>query len=203
MLTRLALGCALMVVAVLHTGCSLGSWTGSSGSLRTQSLGRDPAVLYGKFKHVYFSHDVKDSTSFMLSDAPVEDLLNGRVQNGQLLHVRLLWMPVAGSTPVKSTATNASIRFVVIAGGEVGIYSGAGFAMPDSDLTGNRASLSLYDATLQLQDATSGFRDLLSPAQMSGSFTARRDDDMTRQLQRAASQLATNALEKTRFVLAK
>jgi hypothetical protein len=197
--TLAAIGFALAIVSAAAAGCSFG---GSAGSLRAQSLGDDPVVLYGTFKQVYFSHDEKESTSFMLSDVPIDDLLNGSIQNGQLLHVRLLWMPKAGSTPMDSTATNASIRFVVIAGGEVGVYSGAGFAVPDSDLTGARAKVTLYDATVQLQDATAGFRDLLSPAHVSGSFTAIRDERLTQQMQRAASQLTTTALGKTRFVLA-
>jgi len=190
---------AIIAMSPTLAGCS---WGGSAGSLRAQSLGDDPVVLYGTFKNVFFSHDEKKSTSFMLSDSPIDQLLDGQVKTGQILHVQLLWMPKAGSTPMDSTATNASIRFVVIAGGEVGIYSGAGFAMPNNDLTGSRATLTLYDATLQLQDATAGFRDLLSPAQLSGSFTAMHDNATTLQMQRAASQLATNAIGKTRYVLA-
>lgn len=189
---------ALLLGVLALSGCA--AWRGSAGSLRAESLGDDPVALYGNFQSVYFSHDIKGMTSFMLADAPLKDILAGEVANGQMLHVQLLWLPKAGSTPMEASATNASLRYVVIANGEVGIYSGAGFAMPEQSLESSKVTLTLRDASLQLQESTAGFADLLSPAQMTGSFTAIRDEQKTRQLNRAASQLVTNALGKTRLV---
>jgi hypothetical protein len=123
------------------------------------------------------------------------------VKSGQILHIQLLWVPLAGSTPMDPTATNASIRYVVIADGEVGIYAGAGFAVPADDLTDNTVGISLRDASLRLQQSTSGFNDLLSPAQLSGGFTALRDEQKTKQMNRHASQLVTNAFGKTTLVM--
>ena len=193
---RAIAACAAIALIALG-GCSI---QGTSGSLRTQSLGNDPVVFYGNFTSAYFSHSNAAGTSFMLTVSNLDDVASGKVTNGQLLHVQLLWLPKAGSTPMEASATNASIRYVVISGGEVGVYSGAGFAMLGDSLDSKRVSLSLQDATLQLQESTPGFRDVLSPAHMTGTFTARRDDNAARQLNHAASQLVTNALGRTRIV---
>jgi len=191
---------SLLFAAAFVQGCT---WLGgSAGSLRTASLGDESVVLFGNFKYVYSSQDQYGDTSFMLSNVPVEDVVSGKVTNAQLLHVQLLWLPKAGSTPMDATATNACVRYVVLSNGEIGLYSGAGFALPDSDLDAKRITVTLYDASLQLQDATANFNDLLTPAQMTGTFTATRNDNAEQQLNHAASQLVTNALGKTRLVSA-
>jgi hypothetical protein len=114
----------------------------------------------------------------------------------------LLWVPKAGDTPMDPSATNASIRHIIISNGQVGIYGGAGFALP-SENPANRdtVTFTLRDASLALQEATPGFVDLLTPSQMTGTFSVTRDDKRARQLYFAASQLVTNAFGRTRFVM--
>jgi len=173
----------------------------AAGSLHVLSLGRDPVTLSTRFDAAFFSHDAISGTSFMLSDVPVEQLLDGTASSGQIMHIELLWLPKPGRTPLEPTATNASIRLVVISDGELGVYGGAGFAMPSGNPAEDSSiSLALRDASLQLLECTSGFNDLLSPAQLTGSVTSRRSDAETRKLNLAASQLVTNAIKQTRFV---
>lgn len=137
----------------------------------------------------------------MLSSIDPDRLMKGHVEDAQVLHIELLWQPKAGFTPMDTTATNASIRYVIISNGEMGIYGGAGFARPDGDATDKTLRVSLEDASLQLQEKTAGFHDLLGVAQVTGSFNSVRDDKKTRQLNYATCQLVTNALGKTRYVL--
>jgi hypothetical protein len=140
-------------------------------------------------------------TSFMLSDVSIDKLLDGTADTGLVMHIELLWLPKPGRTPLEPTATNASIRLIVIADGEVGVYGGAGFAMPNGNPAEERTvALALRDASLQLLESTPGFHDLLSPAHLTGSVTSRRNESETRKLNLAASQLVTNALKQTRFV---
>jgi hypothetical protein len=190
----------LLVLFAFHTS---GCWTGgAAGSLRTVSLGDHSVVLPTDFKSVYYSHDpVTGVTSIMLSDIDPKVMIAGDVKNGQFMHVELLWIPMAGRTPLDSSATNATIRYILLANGEMGIYGGAGFANPSSDPGTATMSVALKDASINLLESTPGFRDLLSPAQMTGVFNARRDEQMTRQMNYAASQIVTNILGRTRFVL--
>ena len=172
----------------------------SQGTIRINSLGDNPVVLTAEFHTVGFDHQPDAETSFWLSDVSIDDLMSGTVINGQILHIELLWLPRPGSTPIDSSATNASIRYIVIANGEVGVYIGAGFVMPHNDLDSSRLTVTVRDASLKLGDSTDGLVDLLSPAHLSGQFTAHRDPDLTRQFRLAASQFVTDALGRTRFV---
>jgi hypothetical protein len=194
---RSAITLAAAAVLVQLAGCVGG---GATGELRAVSLTDHPVTLPGNYVAVYYGHDEFTGTSFMLSSVPVDKLLKGDVRDGQILHIELLWEPLAGQTPMDPTATNASIRFIVISGGEMGIYGGAGFALPSGDVTDSPLRVSLEDASIQLMQKTAGFHDLLSPAQLTGSFNAIRDEKKTRELNYAASQLVTNALGRTRYV---
>jgi hypothetical protein len=157
-------------------------------------------LLAAEFRSAVFAHDPRAETSFWLSDVPVEDLLEGRVGEGQIVHIELLWVPKAGATPMDSSATNASIRYVVIAGGEVGVYVGAGFAEPLGPLDRSRVAISVQDASLRLAEATAGFRDVLGPAKLSGRFASRRDPEQARRLFVSVSQFVTDALGESRYV---
>jgi len=191
----LALGGTL--IASGPGGCSSPAVT---GSLQVRSLGDRPALLATDFRAAVFAHDPHAETSFWLSDVPARDLLDGRIGQGQIVHIELLWVPKAGSTPMDSSATNASIRYVVIAGGEVGIYVGAGFVQPLGPLDRPSVAISVRDASLRLAEATAGFRDVLGPAQLSGRFSSRRDPEQARRLFVSVSQFVTDALGESRYV---
>lgn len=195
---RSALLPQLLFAALLLVGCRSG---GSAGSLRAVSLGSQPVTLPGNYKVAYYAHQPQAETTFMLSDVPIDQVLAGTITQGQLLHIDLIWLPKPGSTPLDPSATNATIRHVVISNGQVGVYGGAGFALPDGEPGDQKLTITLRDASLQLLESTEGFVDLLGPAQLTGTFTATRDEKKTRQLHYATSQLVTNALGRTRYVL--
>ncbi len=186
----------IMAVVVVITGCA----APPGGSVQARSLGDRPVVLHSRFVAAFYTHDPTAETSFFLSDVPLEALRAGEVTEGQVLHVELLWEPKPGATPMDSSATNASIRHIVIAGGEVGVYGGAGFASPRGKPGKPRLTISLRDASLTLLEASAGFTDLLSPARLTGRFTAVLDPRKSRELHYAVSQIVTNALGRSRFV---
>ena len=91
--------------------------------------------------------------------------------------------------------------YIVVSHGQVGLYVGAGFALPSGKLDGDSVTISLREASLELAEATDGFIDLLTPAQISGRFSARSNPEQVRQLHVSLSQFVTDALGKTRFVM--
>ncbi len=171
------------------------------GNLKVHSLGDDPVRLDEAFTTSVYDHDQLGETSFWLSNVSLDELRAGRVNEGLVVHIELLWEPRAGSTPMDSAATNASIRYTIISNGEVGIYVGAGFARVNGSLGAANVSISVLDATIELGDATSGFRDLLTPAELAGDFRAQLDRDRTKRIKAATSQFVTNAFGRTRFVM--
>ena len=178
-------------------GCAL---IENSKTLRVESLGRDPVYMTREYETAFYAESESTETAFFVSDVPLEQLLEGEVSEGTIVHVNLLWIPDAGATPMDSSATNTSIRYIVIADGEVGIHGGAGFALPHGKTGDDRLSISLLDASLTLLESTDGFVDLLSPARLTGRITATLDEQRTRQIQFAVSQFVTNALGRSRFV---
>jgi hypothetical protein len=170
--------------------------------MRSQSLRTDAVVLPANYRVAVFTNDRIAGTSILLSDVPIEQLVSGAVRNAQIMHIELLWLPKAGETPMDPAATNTSIRHIVVSNGQVGIYGGAGFARPsENPAERDSVSFTLRDASLALQESTEGFVDLLSPSKLTGTFSARRDDKRARELYFAVSQLVTNALGRTRYVM--
>src|SRR5262245_61996700 len=139
-----------LVAATLAAALAAGGCTGSMrGNLRAVSLGGDPVFLDDSCRAVYYGAPATE-TAFVLTDVPLEQVLSGKVTDGIIVHLDLLWLPAAGKTPMDSSATNTSIRYIVFSGGEVGVYGGAGFALPASDPGGRTSTLTLYDASMSL-----------------------------------------------------
>lgn len=117
-----------------------------------------------------------------MSDLPIDDLLNGRFGNGRIICVDMAWRPKAGETPMDRTATNCTVRQVILTESAVGIYDGAGFLAPSSRAGGDSFGGSISGSTLRLSRSSDGFEDLLGTAELSGSFSARRDDAAVNQI---------------------
>ena len=140
-------------------------------------------------------------TTIVFSDIPYEDLARGTARDGRFLHIELLWRPDPGKTPVEPSATNLTIRLVVVSAGEVGVYAGGGFAWVKGGEALDRAiGLDITGSSISLVDKTPGFVDLLSPAIMTGSLGADLNADNARATRRAASQFVTNRLGRVRWV---
>lgn len=101
--------------------------------------------------------------------APIGDV------SGQMLHIHLFISPEAGSTPIDRTACSVMVRLVVVSRGEVGLYGGGGFLQPDSDPGSKNFQGTMRGATLRLLSSTPNFKDLLGPAELSGTISAPLD----------------------------
>lgn len=173
---------------------------GVIGEFEARGLGREPVLLASTFDTAFYAHGTGAETSFVCGNVSPEALLDGTADAAEVLHVEMLWQPKPGATPMDSTATNASIRYILIIDGEVGIYEGGGFVQPKGALGDEVLTITMRDATLRLVEATPGFRDLLSPATLQGELTARHDKSSTRRLHYAVSQYVTNALGRSILV---
>lgn len=173
---------------------------GTGGSLEVESLGVDRVRLTGEFAHAYYANGNDVETSFYLSTVPIEQLLDGEASQAQIVRIDLLWRPMPGRTPLAATASNASIRHIIISNGEVGIYGGSGFARPLGKPGDDSLTINLREASLQLLDSTDGFIDLLAPARISGTFSAVHDRRETRRMYYALSQVITDAFGESRYV---
>ncbi len=195
------MACRTLIIALLGllgvAGCVSGR---VSGSLRAESLGEDRVYLDGVYETAVYADFNSTEISFYMTDIPLDDLLAGNITTGMVVHADLLWEPAPGKTPMDSSATNVTVRYIVFTDGEMGVYGGAGFAIPKGEPGKGSVSLVLRDASITLLDSTDGFVDLLSPARLTGKITAGLDERCSRQMAYALNQLVTNALGYTRLV---
>lgn len=189
---------ALLTTVAALTGCS---GKAVSGTLRVESYGADAVTLPGRFTTSVYRPSEENVASFFLLDAPRQEMLEGRIDRGQFVHIELLWLPRAGKTPLDSAATNCSVRHVIFVGEEFGIYAGAGFARPSGKVGSGRMTISVPEASLTLVESSAGWVDRLGPSSLTGSFTATLDDRLARRLSFAASQIVTNRLGRPRYVM--
>lgn len=166
---------AFLLVAL--AGCG---FTGATGDLRTSaadgtvSLAPRPRVV------VYAAQDENTADVYLsdLEPADLESTASIATFTGSIIHIHLFLRPRAGRTPIEPTASTASIRHVVLAGGPVGVYGGGGFVSPDGQPGDGPFAASVSAGTLRLNHATQGFNDRLGAADISGSFRASQDPAM-------------------------
>ncbi len=186
--------CAIALISTIP-GCDS---VKQVGSMRIQSLDADPVAIDAKYTTAFYAHGGSVESSFILSDVPLEKLLKSKVSNGHILHVQMLWIPKPGSTPMDSSATNVSLRYIIMSNGELGLYTGAGFAIPQDKMGSDLVEIDLRSASLTLTDSTPGFVDLLTPAKLTGDFTATLNDQRTQQMRSALRRIINSALPRNR-----
>ena len=101
----------LLILATALAGCDV--WrmnAGASKTLQAVSLGGDPVAVECKYATSIYSDQLSTDGSFYVSDVPVDQLLAGDFQTGQVVHIEKLWHPKAGKTPLDRAACRASRR---------------------------------------------------------------------------------------------
>ncbi|MBZ0173218.1 MAG: hypothetical protein K8E66_12615, partial [Phycisphaerales bacterium] len=139
-------------------------------------------------------HNTADLVLSDLDAATLADRASWDGAVGQVLHARMFIKPRAGRTPIESTACSVTLRYLVLAGGEYGIYAGGGFLLPDGAPDGNKFSGKISNASMRLVSSSPGFKDLIGSGRMSLSFNTRRDEETVRRATRNADFLAFGAL---------
>lgn len=214
---RLLIVCAFLAKVAALTGCSGGWLSGSQGaaSLTVRNQATERTMRPDVTGVAYASTD-DNSADVFLTDLPLDrlgdpaDNLDGLT--GTLIHVHLFLVPSAGDTPIGRSSCNVTVRMLVLsadgaptdapAARRMGLYSGAGFVLPDGKPGGSRFGGSMFGATMRLTAATAGFADPLSPAEMAGSFRAPLDPERARtlkaRLNRTAASLSSGAQASNR-----
>ncbi|RLS94249.1 MAG: hypothetical protein DWI10_03720 [Planctomycetota bacterium] len=189
------------VGSIFATACSSSN---APGTIAVTALGAKPLLLEHTF--VASAYTVKDSEdSFWFSDVPFERLLAHEqgtpLTDAVFLHAQLIWTPKPGLTPLASTAMNLITRLVVVSGGEVGLYGGAAFARPSGKPGADAMELVVEGGTITLLAKTKGFHDLMSPAGLTGVFSAPFAPEDATRWRRSLSQFVTNAIGESMWVI--
>ena len=170
----------------------------SAGRLSIRNEADVPTFVKAGFASGYYSYDELHNLTVVLVDGPAE-------KPTQAVTIRMFWQPLPGRTPIDSTATNATIHYMIFPGDDgklAGVYSGAGFVYPNQYPGDKSFTGSVWQSNLLLRDATDGFKDLLGPAQLQGTFTAKRDDTRVTAMIRTLNSLVRERVGYPRFVQA-
>ena len=200
-----SLAAVVVLSAMVAGGCSYidtaRHWVGgfSTGADVTRISTRANYIPM-TFSHSVCGEDPYVDTSVWMTDIPADQLTREIMPDGQILHVEMLFQPRPGWTPIDSTATNLSIRYIIITDGEVGIYEGGGFGYPVGTGRSSSMTLSIYQASLDLTRATEGFVDLLSPAELSGTFSGPCDTTEVERVRNIVNQHMTNTFGQVIYV---
>lgn len=178
----------LLIVLSIQACTSVGTISTHSSSLEVYSMGLDRVVLQPNCTTIVCTNGFANEGEIWMTDIPLEQLEEGNFTNGQILHLQVLWTPVAGKTPLTSTSTNLSIEHIIVAEGRVGVYGGGGYCWMSGDPE-NGMQLSVEDATIAIQEQSNGFIDLLTPATMSGRVRSVSNPTIARQIASAAELL--------------
>lgn len=166
---------ALAAVALLGIGgCS------HEAGVTLRSLG-EPVELRGPMRLIAYSSDDPNSADIYLTDLPPAALDPGadlRGLSGQVVHLHLFLTPKAGSTPIASDASTVTIRHVVVASGEIGMYGGGGFLNPSGKPGDDELSASLTGGSCRLLTSTPGFQDRLGLCTFSADFRVPKNDEI-------------------------
>lgn len=171
------------------SACSSGGGIHTHGStLEIHSMGLNRVILKANCSTIVCTKGFANEGDIWMTDIPLEQLESGEFTNGQIIHLQVLWTPVAGKTPLVSTSTNLSIEHIIISNGQVGVYGGGGYCwMSGSPEKGMQ--LHIEDATIAIQKSGDGFEDLLTPATMNGKVRSVPDKTIARQIATAAELL--------------
>lgn len=107
----------------------------------------------------------------------------------QYLHVRLFWRPKPGKTFTNSTATDATLRYVVAGDNGTVTYAGTGFAFPKQKF-GGAMEFGIESGYLRIESHTGEVPDLFGDTRLSGTFVAHKDAGTAANMIRDAQLLA-------------
>lgn len=101
---------------------------------------------------------------------------------GQIIHMHLFVAPKPGSTPIATSACSVTVRSIVIACGEIGVYGGGGFLDPLTEPGEKVLEGAIRGASCRLVAATPGFVDRLGASEFRADFEVPRNDTQARNL---------------------
>lgn len=163
-----------------------GCWgSGGGRSVEIHSIEEGARLNATATLQAYRSSDANSAEIYM-TDLPESALEPGADLSGvagNMTQLRMFIDPDPGSTPIDPTACSVTIRHIVIAGGEVGVYAGGGFLNPSDSPGRGTFGGTVRRASVRLVAASPGFKDLLGPSVFTGAFSAQQDDKLARRME--------------------
>jgi hypothetical protein len=188
----------MVLAASLATLAACSGWglSGGSGKLTSVESG---STLGTSFTTRVYRGTEKNVADIFLSDLPetvwtqggdVSDL------SGSIVHIRMFISPQAGSTPIATTANTATVRWLILSKGRVGVYGGGGFFANSEEVGDKKLSGRLSGASLRLIQGGPGFADRLGPSLLSMSVDSVQNEETALAMSRAMESIVASSNSK-------
>jgi hypothetical protein len=185
---------------LLTTGCNAIRGGGGSGGSSTIFSDATDTTFKASFPiKAYTFHD-DNTADIYLTDLSDQDLTaffspdaDWSTITGTLVQIHLFLDPKPGKTPIEPTAASASIRYAIIAQGQIGIYDGAGFMLPGSKPGKDTIGGKIRSAPLRITRKTPAFVDLFQAAKLDLNFSANLDNARAPELRARLDAMAAKA----------
>ncbi len=176
------LACALaMAPALALPGCvAPNRVTLESTDRGSELVARFPVVVYA-------SQDA--GAEILLTDLSLDELdpaTDPGALSGSIVRISMVVRPKPGATPIDPTAANATVQYLILSRGAIGLYSGGAFVNPSEPWGSDTLGARIRGATLRLTAGNPRFEDRLGPTRMRAHFTAVPDEAL---VARAADKL--------------
>lgn len=177
-ITRVA-GILGVLACVLLAACGVGPDRVRIESIRND---RGAAALSHRPTMVAYRSTGDTHAEILATDLVIEDLDPARGfegVRGQITRVRMFAVPVAGKTPLSSSAGNTVIQHLVINDGTLAVYGGSGLLRPNARPGADVLAGVLSNGTMRLTRSTPGVVDPLGTARIDLGLTATLDAPLT------------------------
>lgn len=182
----------LPLIALLLVACLAGCASPDRITLQSTS---SSARLEATFPTVVYTETGQTGADILLTDLTLDELdpnSDPAELTGRIVRISMVIRPKPGATPIDPTAANATVQYLILSRGAIGLYSGGAFINPGKRLAA-RAGLETETMTakirggaLRLTASTDRFEDLLGSARMEAQFEALPDEALAR---RASAKL--------------
>jgi len=166
------LAAALAIALAILPGCA------STTRIDVISIDGPGVMTIEPARAVYATPDRNAAEIYLTTLAPeilASDKPLAEDAGGVIIAINQFFTPLARRTPIADTASNASIRHIVVSGDQIGVYGGGGFVLPGGRPGDNTYRATLDEASLRLLRATPGFADRLGASELQGRIAASRN----------------------------
>jgi hypothetical protein len=140
------------------------------------------ARLDARFPMAVYSDAGATGADIVLTDLTLDELdpaTDPAALSGRIVRISMVMRPKPGATPIDPTAANATVQYLILSRGAIGLYSGGAFVNPGKPLgTWGSSTMTarIRGGTLRLTAANEQFDNRLGPARMEARFEALADD---------------------------
>ncbi|MEM1183785.1 MAG: hypothetical protein AAGI53_02175 [Planctomycetota bacterium] len=182
---------------------TLGACSGPSTRAESRLISAEfPVDLAPELPHRVYIPRTQSSADIYLTDLDPQALARALADptdpiTGTIIHLHLFVRPKPGRTPIDDTALSATVRYIVLAKGQAGIYDGGGFLLPEQRPGGDRFEATMLDASVRLSSKTEGFIDRIGRGALELEFKAERNEPSAELIARVAGRYAHRSAEQT------